>query len=315
MVTLLLGSDILAKKQYISNTARKLKADVETFTDVSSLPPITQLFEQQLFGAPKIVVLETLWKQFDDKVVEQILKVGESKRDQLYLIEETLDKRKKNNQEFLKDKRVQVLQLDAPVGTAASNEWIKKFAKENNINIEPAAGLALAHALLIDEDATLDVARAQNELAKLNSFAGGKTITSVMVSELTESISGVDVFELLNAIATKNKKLALQMLEQHFATETTDEKTTAIKMTALLADQFRSLLIATDATNRNLPDAKVLELTGWKSGRLFIMKKLSRNFQVAQLKQSLAKLENLDKELKSSTMPPHVVLDLIIADM
>ena len=30
---------------------------------------------------------------------------------------------------------------------------------------------------------------------------------------------------------------------------------------------------------------------------------------------SLLKLENLDRELKTGTMPPHVVLDLIIADM
>jgi DNA polymerase III delta subunit len=105
------------------------------------------------------------------------------------------------------------------------------------------------------------------------------------------------------------------LLEDYFATEVGDDKANAIKVTALLADQFRSLLIVTDATARHLPDAAILEMTGWKSGRLFVMKKLSRNFATQQLKQALAKLENLDRELKTSTMPPHVVLDLIIADI
>lgn len=315
MVTLLLGTDLLAKKQHISIVSKNLQAEVQTFTDVSNLPPITQLFEQQLFGGSKIVVLDALWKQFDEKTIEQILAVGESKSSQLFLLEDSLDKRKKINQEFLKDKRVTVLQFDAPIGFAASSEWIKKFAKEKNISIEPAASVALAQALLLDEDATLDVARAQSELSKLHSFAAGQAIAAEMVTDLTENSSGVDIFALLNAIATKNKKQALQMLEQHFATESTDEKATAIKVTALLADQFRSLLIASDSASRNLPDQKVLELTGWKSGRLFIMKKLSRNFQPSQLRQALSKLENLDRELKSSTMPPHVVLDLIIADI
>jgi DNA polymerase-3 subunit delta len=173
----------------------------------------------------------------------------------------------------------------------------------------------LARALLLDEDSTLDVLRAQNEIEKLKQYAAGQPITSGMVGELVESSSGVDIFELLNAIATKNKKQALTMLQNYFDTETADEKANAIKVVALLSDQFRSLLIVLDAGERYMPDDAILKLTGWKSGRLFIMKKLARNFNVTQVKQALAKLENLDREMKTGSMPPHVVLDLIIADM
>jgi DNA polymerase III subunit delta len=175
--------------------------------------------------------------------------------------------------------------------------------------------MSLARALLIDEDSVLDVARVQNELEKLRAFADGKVITPSMVGDLTENTTGVDIFELLNAIATKNKKLAMQMLDQYFLTESADEKTNAIKVVALLSDQFRSLLITVDANDRRMPDEQILQITGWKSGRLFIMKKLSRNFNMKQLKSAVAKLQNLDRELKTGSMPPHVVLDLIIADM
>lgn len=315
MITLLLGTDYLAKKKYISTEAKKLGAEINNYTDSSSLPAANELFEQQLFGGIKIVVLTNCWKNFDESFIEDLLRAGESKTAQLYIVEDSLDQRKKVNKEFVKDKRVILIQMDAPVGIAQSTEWIKKFVKENNFTIEPDAAQALAHALLIDEESTLDVLRAQSELAKLHTYAAQGPITKQAVTELTESATGVDVFELLNSIATKNKKLAAQMLTNYFETETTDEKGTAIKLVALLSDQFRSLLIALDANARNMPDAKVLELTGWKSGRLFIMKKLSRNFTSKQLQQALGKLENLDRELKTSSMPPHVILDLIISDM
>ena len=313
MITLLLGTDTLAKKLQIAQAAKLREAEVETYIEGSNLPELGQLFEQQLFGAPKIVVFDHVWKKLDSE--ELLEKVGDNKDAALFIVEESLDKRTKLNQEFLKDKRVTVVQLDAPIGTGAASEWIKNYCKENKIKIDAPASLALARALLIDEDSVLDVARAQNELQKLKQYSAGEIITQDAIELLVEPSIGVDIFELLNAIATKNKQQAMKMLNEYFETETADEKANAIKVAALLSDQFRSLLIALDSGNRRLPDEAVLEMTGWKSGRLFIMKKLSRNFTPLQVTQALAKLQNLDRELKTGSMPPHVVLDLIIADM
>jgi DNA polymerase III subunit delta len=313
MITLLLGTDSLAKKQHIAQAAKSRGAEVEIYAEGSALPSLNQLFEQQLFGAPKLVVFDHVWKKLDSEdLLEQL---GANKDANLFIVEESLDKRTKLNQEFLKDKRVTVVQLDAPIGSGLASEWIKNYCKEHNIKIDAQASLALARALLIDEDSVLDVARAQNELQKLKQYSEEGPITQEAISLLVESSVGVDIFELLNAIATKNKQQAMKMLNEYFETETADEKANAIKVAALLSDQFRSLLIALDSTQRRMPDEAVLEMTGWKSGRLFIMKKLSRNFTAPQVKQALAKLQNLDRELKTGSMPPHVVLDLIIADM
>ena len=311
MITLLLGSDTLAKKLHIKQAAEKAGAEVETFTDSSVLPAFGSMFEQQLFGAPKIVVLDHTWKKLDSE--DLLEKVGDNAT--LYIIEDSLDKRVKANQTFLKDKRVTVIELNSPMGSRDAVEWVSQFAKDHEINIEPAASMALVKILLPDEEASLNVVRAQSELMKLKAYANGEAVTTEMVALLIEAESSVDVFALLNAIATKNKKLAVQLLETFFATETTDEKSTAIKFAGLLADQFRSLVIVLDADQRHMSDAAILEMTAWKSGRLYILKKLSRNFTIPKLKIALGKLENLDRELKTGTMPPHVVLDLIVADM
>ncbi len=311
MITLLLGSDTLAKKLHIKQAAEKAEAEVETFTDSSALPALGTMFEQQLFGAPKVVVLDHVWKKLDPE--DMLETVGDNAT--LYIVEDSLDKRVKSNQAFLKDQRVAVVELNAPIGNRAAVEWVSQFAKDREINIESAASIALVKILLPDEEASLNVVRAQSELMKLKAYANGEAVNTTMVALLIETESSVDVFALLNAIATKNKKLAVQLLETFFATETTDEKLTAIKFVGLLADQFRSLVIVLDADQRHMSDTAILKMTGWKSGRLYILKKLSRNFTIIKLKITLGKLENLDRELKTGTMPPHVVLDLIVADM
>lgn len=313
MITLLLGTDTLSKKQHIVQAVQLQQAEVQTFLENSILPPLHQLFEAQLFGAPKIVVLDHIWKQLDSNALLEEL--GDKSYVSLFVLEDNLDKRVKLNQEFLKDSRVTVVQYDAPVGTTVSAEWIKNYCAQQNIKINDDASLALARALLVDEDSTLNVARARNEIEKLKQYSGSESISQNAVNQIVENSTGVDVFELINAVATKNKKTALQIMNDYFETESVDEKANAIKITALLSDQFRSLLIALDSTQRGLPDEAVLQLTGWKSGRLFIMKKLARNFTLVQVRQALYKLENLDKELKTGSIPPHVVLDLIIADM
>ncbi len=312
MIVLLLGSDQIAKETYVKSELGD-SGESQTFTSENIPERISDLFAAQLFGAPAPIVFNNCLAKLDS---EEIITLSEENPSiKVYLLEDKLDKRTKANQELIKDKRVSVIQMDAPLGTRAAIDWINNFAKTNNFKIDTAASNVLAHLLVPDDESTLNVLRAQSELLKLKSYADGDAVTPEMVGLLVESEAMVDVFALLNAIATKNKKLAVQMMETFFATETADEKTNAIKVAALLADQFRSLLIALDADERRMPDEAVLKLTGWKQGRLFVMKKLSRNFTTPKVRQAISKLDNLDRELKTGSMPPQVVLDLIIADM
>ena len=312
MITLLLGTDELAKKQYILDTVTAQAAELQIFTEVGGLN-LLQLFEPQLFGAPKVVMLDHVYKQLDTaQILDQI---GNNKTAHLFLAEDSIDKRVSANKEFLKDARVKVIEFNAPVGLGDSVVWIRQFAKNHQIKLDSAVATKLANTILLDQEASLPVLRAQNELLKLKSYAGGAEVTTEMVESLVENVFSIDVYALTNAIAAKNKQLAMQLLNDYFKTESGDEKSNAIKVTALLAEQFRSFLIALDAQSRRMSEPEILALTGWSSKRLFMVNKTARNFTIPKLSQALLKLENLDREMKTGAMPPHVVLDLIIADL
>jgi DNA polymerase III delta subunit len=94
-----------------------------------------------------------------------------------------------------------------------------------------------------------------------------------------------------------------------------DEKAKIIQLNSMLADQFRNILLVQDFVARRTPDTMILEQTTWKSGRLFIMKKLAAKFQPQQLISILDKLERLDVELKTTTMPGATILQLILAQL
>ena len=76
MITLLLGSDSLAQKQHVRQIAKLRSAEVQTFTESSSIPPLAQLFEQQLFGAPKVVVFDHVWKNLVPEELDFIDKLS-----------------------------------------------------------------------------------------------------------------------------------------------------------------------------------------------------------------------------------------------
>jgi DNA polymerase-3 subunit delta len=200
----------------------------------------------------------------------------------------------------------------APTFDQAS-KWIVAHAASQGINIQPAAAAELAMRLMGETKKTLPTLQAHQELFKLSSFAGDKTITKDIVEELTSQDLSIDLFTLLDNIGNKNKSGIIKLLQQYYDSSSEDDKALTIRLSALLADQFRSLLIVREAAEQNLNDKDLLATTGWKSGRLFIMKKLSKNFSTKQLADALTKFYNLDKELKNSTLPPRVVIDMIVA--
>jgi len=155
-----------------------------------------------------------------------------------------------------------------------------------------------------------------NELQKLIAYADGKPIDRGMVDVLVRKNTDVETWDIINALGDRNMKQAFLALEQFYANDTAgDDKAKTIQLNALLADQFRSILLAQDFVSQRAPDAVVLEKTGWKSGRLFVMKKLAGKFKPGQLLGALDKLERLDIELKSTTTPGQVILQLIAAQL
>jgi len=83
----------------------------------------------------------------------------------------------------------------------------------------------------------------------------------------------------------------------------------------VLSEQFRSILLVLAAQAERVPDQKLLADTGWKSGRLFVVRKNAARFSPRSIMELLQKLSFLDTELKSTSTPPRVLLDLILAPL
>lgn len=306
MLTLLLGEDIYAKQAFLDSELLKLGGEIEKHRSGDQLPKLGNLGGASLFGGESAHVFLGLLKEYELSDLE----TAATSPAQIYFWEDTVDKRLTKTKQLLKIANVK--EFPAPSKEQAS-KWILGHAEQLGINIQPSAVSLLVDRLIGDSKLTLSVTSAHHELLKLSSFAGDSTITSAMVEELTPKDLTIDLFTLLDLIGSKNKPAAVRLLQQYYDGSSEDEKALTIRLVALLSDQFRSLLITQDLTAQGLSEQEILHATGWKSGRLFVMKKIGRNFSSVQLSSALTKLYNLDKELKSSTLPPRAIIDMIVA--
>lgn len=308
MLTLLLGEDIYSKQAYLTQKLADFDGEVTKYQLGDKLPQLSSLGQNSLFGTKSSYVFINCLSEYGLSELE----TAKASTVPIYFLEEKLDKRLKLSKDILAI--ADLKEFPAP-DFAQSSNWIMEHAKSMQILIQPQAANELAIRLVGETKQTLSTIAAHNELLKLESFADGKTITKEMVEELVVQDLNIDLFKLLDQIGTKNKKTAVSMLNQYYDNATEDEKTATIKLTALLSDQLRSLLITKEFLDAGIGDKEILSATGWKSGRLFIMKKLSRNFSNGQLTSALAKFYNLDKEIKTSGLPPRVIVGMIIAGL
>ncbi len=308
MLKLLLGEDIYKKQQFLIADLAKFEGEVTRYQPDSNLPKLAELSGASLFGGAGAHVFFDCLKNYE----MDELQIAKESSVPIYFVEASLDKRLKKSKEILQ--LAEVKEFPTPTVEEAPR-WIVGHAEDIGLHIQPQAATELSKRLLGETGKNLSTLAAHNELLKLDSFADGKTITKEMVEELTPQDMSIDLFSLLDQIGNRNKSGAIQLLEQYYETTTEDSKGATIKLVALLSDQLRSLLLTKEFEDKRITDKEILLTTGWKSGRLYIMKKLSKNYSREQLTSALTKFYNLDKEIKSSGMPPRVIVGMIVASL
>ncbi len=323
MLSIFLGSDNFSKKQYVETLAKKENAKVVFLIQPESLP-MGELRGQDLFAGKKVFVLQEAVKLIDENNLDQLIKSG----NQIILIEEKVDKRSSFNKSLLTNKAITVKDFVLPHGQEL-NKWIINRVTELGGKIGNSGAETLAVNLgrdqaketkfggkVVDVVEVYSLLDANNEIAKLLAYANGQEVTTEMVNVLVPAQKETDVFDLTNAIGENNRARAYQLLEVFLQTENAvDEKGKIIQLNALLCEQFRNVAMVQDFSSRGTPEQEILGKTGWKSGRLFIMKKLASKFPQKKVLDLLNKLSLLDEELKTSSTPPRVLLDLIFSQM
>jgi DNA polymerase III delta subunit len=313
MIQVLLGSDIFSKRRHIAKLAETSKLEVAWFPEDGDVSQVFSFVAPSLFGGAKVFVLRNLFGKLSEKDLEKL----RDSKEQIVLLEDKLDKRKSQAQKFLKDKQVKVTEFTTPTGPELE-KWITARTKELGSKISPKLAAFLASRFFQNgggsfkfTEPVFDLWQVDNEIQKLLAYTKGGEITEAAALALTPDLNEADSWDIVNAMAEKDVKKVFALTENFFSGKISDEKAKAILLNAILADQFRNILLVQAAASSRLSDAELLSRTGWKSGRLFVLKKLAAKFDPIKVRDFCKKLVSLDEQLKSSSVPPRVLLDLI----
>lgn len=326
MLILLLGSDEFSKQEYLGQMALARKAEVEVFGSGDELPNLEHFVGQNLFAVPKIFVLKNLISKL--AILESSLDRLIQANNLIAIVEEKLDKRLAFSKQLLGHKRVETKNFVLPHGREL-DDWIAARTKRHGAQFSPDAVKALASALgrdnaketkvggkLVACEEVYNLWQADNEIKKLTDWARGREVMAEDVANLVASNEEIDALKITNAIADNQKQRAMTFLDSFLANQPgADEKAAVIQLNALLSEQFRNVLLVQDFVAAKSSEAEILTATGWKPPRLFVIKKIASKFPVNKVENLLNKLSALDAELKTSAMPPRVLLDLIMAQL
>ncbi len=303
MIYLLLGSDDFSKKQFLTDLQTKEKLEVVSFTDPESPPSFKQAVnDSNLFGGKKLV------KAYDYFAAgladEQLLESIAASSNIVVFIEEKLDKRKAETKKVLANKNLKVMEFTIPVGIEFK-KWVQERTKTLDLKLSgKALDLFLSRLGFGAEgygEPLYSLWQADSELQKLKLFSGENAVTENDVLNLTAENLDENVFAITNAIGDRNKAAAIKVFTDYMDRLAGDDKAKVISLSALLAEQFRNILIVQGGAD-----------AGFASGRLFVYQKLARNFPKEKMFDALKKLEILDQEVKTSSGPATLQLLMII---
>lgn len=282
---------------------------LKNFLDSSSMFAEKKLaVAENLFTAGKDVqeaFMEYLGKSDILKTQESFLMVSQ----ELSLAEDKRSKQKyalKNNQELFKaltGRAVNSEEFDYLSG-AKLETWIKKEVEQAGAKIGAGAIKNLAAFV------GFDLWQMKNEIEKLAAFANGKIIDESMVDELVRAKMESDIFKTIDALASRNKQLALSLLHRHLA-----EGESEIYLMSMLVYQFRNLLLVKSEIERGAQFqalAKTIKLHPFVLRKSF---EQSRVFTLPALKKIYERLLELDIAMKSGRIEPQVALDLVVGEI
>ncbi|MEO1439091.1 MAG: DNA polymerase III subunit delta, partial [Chloroflexota bacterium] len=154
-----------------------------------------------------------------------------------------------------------------------------------------------------------DLRRADNELSKLASYAGGDPITENMVALLTPYTPETRIWDMIDAMAAGRGDRAMTMLHNVLDEPNEDP----FRVWALVVRQFRLMLLAKEHLDGGGSSATLADAMGMKA---FQVKKLPgqvSRFTLDDLETIYRKLLEYDTNVKTGKMNILLALDTLVA--
>jgi len=284
------------------------------------MPDFEKAVSTPAFLAKKrlVIVENALGKNKGQKIQKEILEIlAQAKLDDTILVfwEGNLDagrakkgkaktpgKRGQNLFAYLaKEKFAQEFRL---LDEAAIYQWAGAEIKKRGGQIASAA------LKLLTDLVGNDLWQLSGEIDKLIAFARGAEITPERISALVKIKLDEDTFRLTDALAAKNRKLALKLVNDRLKSGTP-----ALELLGTIIWQFRNLLLVKSFMENNGAAYPASRLTYQLGLHPFVIKKtmgLAAAHQLAGLKQIYRRLLQIDYKIKTSQINPEVLFDLLI---
>lgn len=287
---------------------------------------LEEALSPSLFSQTKLVIAKACLpsKAAQEKLIDFWNKTIESPTACFVIIWQPtgVDKRLGFTKKLIANKNVKVTEFNLPHGREFT-AWLQNKTIQMGSGISPAALEKLAVKLgrdlfeqkkfggrVVETKEVFDLWTAAAELEKLTSYS--KEIKEQDIDDLVTGKIGDPTFLLADEVLKNQGQKALNMLEVVFRNSSVDEKTTAIKILALLSEQARGLLLVTLLMKKNLTSERIAETLGWSSGRIFMIQKQLQSVSLNKLKPLLGKILSTDQKLKSSDISPKLLMASLI---
>lgn len=186
-------------------------------------------------------------------------------------------------------------------------KWVKQRVKQKGGQIEEQA-----ISWLVGELGT-DMWLVANELDKIVSYCKGRAVTRQDVDTLIQGKLDNNIFNLTDAVAQKNKALALKLINGQL-----ESGINQMYLFTMIVRQFRILLQIKDEIERGGGFINNYELAKSLSLHPFVVQKALQQvaaYSLEQLKSIYEKLLEIDLKMKSTRLSPEALLNLLVVSI
>ncbi|XOA42678.1 MAG: DNA polymerase III subunit delta [Candidatus Nealsonbacteria bacterium] len=256
--------------------------------------------QSSMFKEKKMIILTNSFSstEFKEKFMEKEKFFVDSKNIIVFYVENQISK-KDPLFTFLK-KHAEAQEFKFLQGINLKN-WVKKEFEKLEAKIEDRA---LDKLIFFVDNNLWQMA---NEIKKLSTFKTGEEIKAGDVELLVKPKIESDIFKTIDAIASKDKKKALNLLKAHL-----EKGDSPFYLFSMINFQFRNLLIIKDLIIKNLSPFTLTDL------HPFVVKKsylLAKKFEISELKKIYQKIFEVDLAVKTGKIGPEAALELLIAEI
>ncbi len=225
----------------------------------------------------------------------------------LILICNNLNKTKDTAKELLKKTEF----IDLYIKDEEIDNYINEYISKNNITIEPKALVKLKENTVNNIDLLFNEI---DKLALITNNITWKCVNEFGSSYIIPKTSGEEVdynditFKFTDAIANKKFKDAFAYFDK--IVERGDDMYALI---GLINGQFSNIYLVKEAVNEGLSDETIAQELGFKSGRVFLLKRIGNLYTLDELRDIIINLSNIDIKIKLGYDPVNGLKEFILS--